>query len=107
MLFDFINDLGNYQDRVVVRHDGDGTMVSTARVSDGRQPYETAFKHPDYNDGKMVIVEAYDSKELAAEGHVRWPKVMIDGPLPDVLIDCHNSEVSQFLPEEKFPRKQS
>ena len=106
-MFDFIQDFGNYQDRVVGRYDGDGTMVSTARVSDGSHPYETAFQHPDYNDGKMVIVEAYDSKELAAEGHARWLKIMIDGPLPDCLIDCHNSEISQLLPEEKFPRKPS
>jgi hypothetical protein len=98
-LFGFINDITNYQDRVIGRYDGDDekTMVSTARVSDGRHPYETAFRHPDYNEGKMVIVEAYDSKDDAAAGHSKWVKVMTDGPLPDVLIDCENSGISEVL----------
>ncbi len=98
-MFDFIWDIGNYSQRVVGRYDSDDgdKMVSTARVNDGRKPYETAFQHPEYNDGNMVIVEAYDTKEQAAEGHDKWLKVMTEGPLPDVLVDCQNSEVSSLL----------
>jgi hypothetical protein len=71
-------------------------MVDTARVSDGEKPYETAFQHPEYNDGKMIIVEAYDTKEKAQTGHERWLKVMTEGPLPDALTDCCNAGVAVF-----------
>ena len=109
-MFEFMFDAGNYQDRVVGRYDGDGTMVSTASVSDGRHPYETAFQHPDYNDGDMVIVEAYDSREQAADGHARWVEIMTNGPLPESLIDCQNSHISHLYGSLDgdaltFPRK--
>lgn len=98
-MFGFLADAGNYADRKVDQwiSDDNKRMVSTARVSDGAKPFETAFEHPDYDEGKMVIVEAYDTREAAMEGHGRWLKVMIDGPLPDELVDCCNSEVSQII----------
>jgi hypothetical protein len=110
MLFDFLLGMGNYEDRCVGRWDnatGD-QMVSTAEVTDGREPYETAFMHPDYNDGKIVIVEAYPTREAAAAGHARWVAVMTDGPLPDVLIDCANAEIGALCRDlggqMRFPR---
>jgi hypothetical protein len=107
MMFEFLFDYGNYDDRCVGRWDSkDGRrLVSTARVSDGRKPYETAFQHPDYNKGKMVIVEAYDSKESASAGHAKWVKIMTKGPLPKALTDCCNAGVAQlrdaFTPEDE------
>ena len=107
-MFDFILDMGNYNDRVVGRFDDDrsGLMVSTCRVSDGVHPIETAVKHPDYNDGKMVIVEGYDDPESARAGHEMWVEVMTHDPLPYELIDCRNSELTQVIhsTDMVFPR---
>lgn len=59
-MFNFLSDMYNYEDRcVALFDDGEGIRISTARCSDGSQPYETAIQHPDYNDGDYVIVEAY------------------------------------------------
>lgn len=98
-MFGFLNDIGNYESRKVDcwgSEDGK-KMVSTAAVSDGRQPFETAFQHPEYNDGYMVIVEAYGTREAALEGHGRWLKIMLEGPLPQELRDCCNAGVAQVL----------
>ena len=101
--------MGNYESRKVGRWDGKDSMVSTAAVTDGAHPFETAFEHPDYNAGKMVIVESYDDRESAQKGHDRWVKVMTEGPLPDKLVDCCNSDISQFAQgvgsKCNFPRK--
>ena len=108
-MFDCLLDIGNYDDRVVGRFDDErsGLMVSTARVSDGRQPLETAVKHPEYNDDKMVIVEAYDDLESAIKGHDKWVVLMTAGPLPEQLTDCLYCEFAAALldPEDEiFPR---
>lgn len=63
-LFDFMM-AAPYEQRKVARFEKDGFMVDTAAVNDSEHPFETAVEHPNYNDGKMVIVEEYDSKEEA------------------------------------------
>jgi hypothetical protein len=90
--------IGNYEERCVGRWDNEegDKMVSTAYVSDGAKNYETAFEHPDYNNGNMIIVESYDTKDEASDGHARWVEIMTNGPLPDSLIDCSNSAIGQF-----------
>lgn len=97
-MFGFINDMGNLEARKVEQwHSDDGMrMVSTVRVSDGAKPFETAFEHPEYNDGGMIIVEAYETREDALAGHGRWLKIMLDGPLPDEITDCCNAECAQL-----------
>ena len=94
-MFDFIFDIGNHEARKVARYEVDGLLVDTARVSDGRQPYETAVESPLYNSGKMVIDEAYDTPQQAQEGHDRWVSIMTT-KLPDKLVDCNNAEIAAF-----------
>lgn len=96
-MFDFLADIGTYESRRVGRYDDEKLMVSTAGVSDGNYPYETAVRHPDYNNNQMVIVQAYDTKQEAEAGHAEWVERMTKEPLPEFLQDCQNSEVSQFL----------
>lgn len=98
-MFNFFRDIDNYETRRIGKwvNEDATSMVSTACVSDGQQPYETAFQHPDYNDGEMVIVEAYDTKDQAIAGHERWLKIMQTDPLPDHLEDCANSEIASLL----------
>ena len=87
-----------YKDRKVGRWDSeDGLqMVSTCLVNDGREPFETAVRHPAYNGGDMVIVECYLAKELAQVGHDKWRKLIVSDKLPSALTDCGNSEISQM-----------
>lgn len=102
---------GNYEQRCVGRHDiDDHTFISTAEIYDGSHPYETGVKHPEYNDGSMVIVEAYDTREEAEAGHAKWVKTMTADELPTELVDCCNAGIAQLCdalsPDDwnRFPR---
>lgn len=66
-MFQFLNDMDNYEDRKVARDELDnGIVVSTAYSSD--EGYETALI--DKEDAHPV--ERYAGKEEAIEGHGRW-----------------------------------
>ncbi len=99
MFFDFLKDFGNYDNRVVSRWDNENgsKVVSTAAVSDGREPFETAVAHPSYNDGKIIIVECYHTKEEAEKGHQKWLDLMLSDKLPLTLTDCGNAAVARLL----------
>jgi len=89
-LFGFLNMACNYEERVVGRYDDEDDIrfyISTAAVSDSADPFETAVAHPRYNDGELIIVETYASKELAAAGHEEWVAKMTASDLPKELID--------------------
>lgn len=96
-MFNFSSMADNYEDRKVDRYEADKMIIDTASVTDGNQPYETGICHPEYNNGDWVIVEAYDTKEEAQEGHNKWVARMTSGNLPSSLKDCQNSGVSQLL----------
>ncbi len=94
--------MGNYEDRCVDRSDFDWGYISTARVSDGSHPYETAVCSNEYvrvsdpdDATQMTIVEAYDDAAAAQEGHDRWVKTMTECP-PDGLTDCCNAGVAEI-----------
>jgi len=89
----------------VNRHESGDLTISTIWCNDGDHLYETGIKHPDYNDGSWVIVEAYDTEESARDGHDKWMTTMID-PLPPELVDCHNAWTSKFVENRNFPRSQ-
>lgn len=89
--------MGNYENRKVGRDDFPWGFISTCSVTDGAHPYETAVEHTAYNDGKLVIVEAYDSKDDAELGHAKWVATMTAKKLPASLTDCANAEVSQMI----------
>lgn len=95
-MFGFLQDAGNYEQRKVGCDDFEWGFISTAAVSDGAKPYETAVQHKQYGDGNMVIVEAYDTKAEATKGHAKWVATMTADVLPKVLKDCCNSDISQL-----------
>lgn len=103
-LFGFMSMADNYEGRKVARYDKDGVFVDTALVTDATQPYETAVQHPSYNDNKLIIVELYDTKEEAKEGHNRWVKTMTSDELPDKIKDVSTASVIEFG-ESIFPGK--
>lgn len=111
-MFDFFNTQDNYEDHKVDNFSIEGVLcVDTCSVSDGVHPYETAVSHKSYNDGHWVIVESYDSRSDAQHGHDYWVETMTSENLPDYLIDCGNSGISQLCDEilgessMRFPRK--
>lgn len=68
-MFEFINDIGNYESRKVARteaKDNNGIGVSTAYTSD--EGYETAL----LDANGIHPVERYEDRNLAEEGHERW-----------------------------------
>ncbi len=105
-MFGFLDMLGNYPQRRVERYEAQTEagriLISTAFVTDGAKPYETAVGHPDYNDGKYVIVQAYDTVEEARTQHFQWVRQMTNEPLPTCLIDCGNGMFGS--PGEQYPR---
>jgi len=78
----------NHKDREIARYEQDNTLiVDTAFVTDSDKTCETAILHPRYNDGKWIIVEAYDTEFEARIAHDEWVKIITTEPLPDVLVD--------------------
>ena len=101
-MFEFLMDIGNYEDRRVDRSDFEWGYISTCRVSDGKQPYETAVCSNQYaratdldDTSEMTIVEAYNDYDAAQEGHDRWVKTMTENP-PEGLTDCCNAGIAEF-----------
>jgi len=95
-LFDFIQDIDNYEGRAVATYKEDGLFVDTCAVSDSDKPFETAVSHPDYNSGKLVVVELYDTKEQAQVGHDKWVHTMLNNP-PRQLTDVSTAGAAVLL----------
>ena len=110
-MFDFLSMLGTYESRKVARSEFDWGYISTVSVTDGDHPYETAVAHKSYNDGELVIVQAYDTKADAEVGHTEWVGRMTADQLPEQLVDCHNAVISQLAAaiggkcSKPFPRQ--
>jgi hypothetical protein len=71
-------------------------LVDTAAINDSTKPFETAVQSPHYNDGKMVIVELYDTKDEAQKGHDKWVNKMTAKNPPKSLKDVSTSGIVRF-----------
>jgi len=96
-MFDFLNMFGNYEDRKVDRFEKDDIIVSTAFVTDTGFDYETAVSHPQYNSGKFIIVEQYETEEEAQIGHNKWVNLMTTDNLPEQLIDVSTATCASMI----------
>ena len=96
-MFRFLGMANNYESRKVDRYEGeDGLSVDTCSVSDSNQPYETGIAHPAYNGGRWIIVEMYESKKAAIEGHEKWVSTMVSENLPTELRDVSTSGMANL-----------
>lgn len=95
-MFNFYLDAYNHNERNIGNFKNDDGVVDTCAVSDGNQPYETGIKHFQYNKGEWVIVEAYSTIQEASVGHDKWVKMLVDGTLPNPLVDCNNAVIQQL-----------
>jgi hypothetical protein len=87
-MFTFIEIVDDYEQ-------GD-LVVDTVAVNDATEPYETGIRHPKYNNGKWVIVETYNTKELAQVGHDKWVAVMTAETLPTKLMDRSTAAIAKM-----------
>jgi len=94
--FGFFSMAGNYEERKVAHYEEEKVMVDTCRVDDSDADYETAVEHPAYNNGSMVIVETYDTKEEAQGGHDKWVTIMTSRSLPDRLFDVSTAAIKKL-----------
>ena len=92
-LFDFPS-LGPYSERRVDSFRQGDLFVSTVRVPDADAPFETAVGHPDYNEGRLVIVEEYSDIDEAREGHKVWVALMTAEELPTKLTSVSTSRAA-------------
>jgi hypothetical protein len=98
-MFDFLSMLGNYKERKVKNTEINNAVIDTCAITDSSKPFETGICHPNYNSGRWIIVELYDTKEEAEEGHDRWVEVF-SSSLPSKLVDvsdCDIVKLSKFL----------
>ena len=95
-MFDFMDMLGNHDDRMVGRYETDDLFVDTCLVTDVEDPYETAVGHVEYNNGKLIIVETYKTESEAKAGHDRWVDTMLQDNLPESLTDVSKAAVIVF-----------
>ncbi len=95
-LFGFMDMADNYEERKVASHNKEGLFVDTVSVSDSTKPFETAVAHPKYNDGDIIIVELYDTREEAQIGHDKWLETMLTNP-PQQLVDVSSCTSAEML----------
>jgi len=97
-MFEFFNEMLNntYEQRQVARYEKDGVFVDTCAVNDSDQPFETAIEHPKYNDGKMIVVQMYDTKEQAQKGHDKWVEKMTSKELPKAIKNVGTADIVKF-----------
>ena len=96
MFRDILGMVGTLEERKVGRYEDAELLVSTVRNTDSERPFETAVSSPEYNDGRLVIVEEYDDNELAVKGHGEWVKKMTAETKPSSLKDVLGSGIAQL-----------
>lgn len=95
-MFEFLEMMGTHEERKVATYNENGIFIDTCAISDSEQSFETAIEHPKYNDGTMIIVEMYDTKEEAQKGHDKWVEKMTAKELPKSLKDVSTCDVVEF-----------
>jgi len=98
-MFEFINMTSTYESRKIDRYENEDAhvTVSTATINDSPAYAETAVCHPDYNDGKWIIVENHADRKSAQKAHNNWVKTITTKPLPNKLVDVSRCEVRELL----------
>lgn len=65
-MFEFLKDIGNYEERKVQRTEVGNLVVSTVFTSD--EGFETAI----LDDNGAYPVERYSTHEISVRGHEKW-----------------------------------
>lgn len=94
--FNFFDMADDYAERCVANFKKGKLTVDTCAVRDSDWDYETGVQHPEYNNGKWVIVQGYDSKKEALAGHNKWVRIMTGKNLPSHLKDVSTAGIAKF-----------
>ena len=89
-------DMDNREERKVENTVIGETVIDTCAVNDSDQPFETGIQSPQYNMGDWVVVEMYDTKPLAEEGHKKWVDIFKPKDLPSELKDVSTSAIAKL-----------
>lgn len=92
-MFDFLDMLGNYNDRKVARFDSDEFSIDTAYVTDREHPYETAIAHKKFHAGDWIILGWRDTKEEAQKYHDEMIQFFKDNPDIEYIVDVYDNVV--------------
>jgi hypothetical protein len=95
-MFEFMFMANNHEERKVANDKICDAEIDTCAISDSDQPYETGIRHPKYNDYSWIIVEMYNTKEEAIDGHKKWCNKFRDGLLPNELKDVGTSSIAKL-----------
>jgi hypothetical protein len=96
---DWFNQLSKEEqnNRRVDHFEKDKLVIDTCLVTDSEKPYETAVSHPQFNKGKWIIVETYNTKEESQVGHLKWVEKMTQDLLPTELTDVSMAEIAKLM----------
>jgi len=92
-----MNMVYTYEERLVANDVRENLHVDTVLVTDADYQYETAIRHPKYNDYEWIIVQGYDTKERAKEGHDYWVEKMTADILPAKLVDVSTAKTAKLV----------
>ena len=93
-IFNFLS-ADPYEERKVDNTIVNLAEIDTVAINDSNKPFETAIKHPNYNNNEWIVVEMYDTKEEAQIGHNKWV-VLFREKLPDKLVDVSTSMAAEL-----------
>jgi hypothetical protein len=95
-MFNFMSMNGNYEQRKVANFTKDGIAVDTAAVTDSDKLFETAIRHQKYNHGDWIVVELYNTKKQAEDGHGKWVEFVQQKNLPETLKDVSSASIAKL-----------
>lgn len=91
-MFDWLDMINNYEQRMVKNDETEKFIIDTAQVTDRSWKYETAVAHDDFNDGAWIILEGTNTKEEALQVHNKWLNKLLTEDITE-LVDCFTDEV--------------
>jgi len=93
LLTEITSNLGTQEERKIARFEGytEGILlyVDTCAMYNSFAAFETAISYLKFNRGGWVIVQGYNTREQAVEGHEYWIKKLTTLPLPTSLFDVY------------------
>lgn len=92
-MFDWLDMLKNYEERVVANTEKDGWVLDTCEVTDRPWTFETAFRHPDYHNGMWIIIATAEGRDRAKVVHDTLVDFFSRNGLPRTLTDVYDGGV--------------
>ena len=99
-MFEWLDMIGNYEQRKVANFKNDIFEIDTAYVTDRTQPYETAIRHKNFNYNNWIVLGWSSTKEQAQEDHDKWIERFLNSPYPEKITDAYD-DIDYYKLEDK------